>query len=58
MKGDGELIGFGDGRAEVQVFERAKVVKGKVPFERGRDWGLGRLGLFARVEIILCGRSI
>ena len=55
MKGDGELIGFGDGRAEVRVFERARVMKRKVPFERGCGWGLGRLGLFARVEISLRG---
>lgn len=55
MKGDGELIGFEDGSIEVRVFERAKVVDRKVPFERGCGWRLGRLGLFARVEVIVRG---
>ena len=30
-------------------------MEGKVPFERGDGWCLGRLGLFAHVEIILRG---
>ena len=55
MQGDGGLIGFDDGSIEVRVFKRAEVVDRKVPFERGCGRRLGRLGLFARVEVVVRG---
>jgi len=45
----------GKGRAEMGVLERAKVMKRKVPLERGSGWCLRRFGLLARVEIIIRG---
>jgi hypothetical protein len=39
VKGDGESIGYGEGRVEVWVFVGAKVVEGDASLERGHGWG-------------------
>jgi hypothetical protein len=39
MEGDRESIGYRDGRAEVWVFERAKVMERDASLERGCGWG-------------------
>ena len=39
MEGDRESIGYRDGRAEVWVFERAKVMERDASLERGCEWG-------------------
>lgn len=41
MEGDRESIGYRDGRAEVWVFERAKVMERDASLERGCGWGWG-----------------